>query len=132
MKIWACPAVVCAALLLSGCHSGFDRGPLATYRLSGTISEETPTGHMPVEGVRIEETQTHQHTTTDVGGFYSLFGLYATKSTFLASKPGYLSEQQALIIRGDTRLNLQLRRVGTSPSSSLSPFALPRQEPKQP
>ena len=134
MKIRA-RAVVCVALLLSGCHGSrgpFEQGPLATYRLSGTVSEVTPTGHLPVEGARIEETQTHQHTTTDVVGFYSLSGLYGTKSTFLASKPGYRSDMRVLTISRDARLDLQLHRAGTSFSSSRAPFALPGQEAKQP
>ena len=108
------------------------RGPLVTFRLSGAVAEMTPNGPSPVAGVRIEETSTHQNTTTDNAGFYILSGLYPAKSTFWASKPGYVTEETALTISADTQLNLQLHRAAARSSSSRGSIPLPRQEAKQP
>jgi Carboxypeptidase regulatory-like domain len=115
MTIWRGTAVVGVALGLSACNghrtSSFPGAPLSTCRLSGAVSEMTPNGPMPLEGVQIEETRTHQHTTTDEGGFYDLSGLYAATNTFRASRPGYLTETVVVAITGNQRLDLQLRRV---------------------
>jgi hypothetical protein len=135
MAITIChrPGIVGLALLLSACDGGrppSDTVPLATYRLSGQVTEMTATGPAPLEGVRIEESATHQQTTTDAGGFYILSGLYAARSRFEIGKAGYLTESKTLSISGDTRLSLQLRKIPSAGSSSRGSFALPVQEAK--
>jgi hypothetical protein len=87
----------------------FQLGPrVAIFTLSGVVSEETPTGLVPVEGVLVEEyscedvspsppffpgtcpVNIYQTTTTDKRGFYSFSGLYAgDKNTVGVSKGGF-------------------------------------------
>jgi len=108
--------VIGTALMLvahEGCLSSTpppSNGPVTTYTLSGRVSELTPAGPIPVEGVRIEETTMHLFAMTDRGGFYDLAGLHASKSTFSASKKGYVIGLNTLTIKGNTRLDIQLTK----------------------
>jgi hypothetical protein len=117
---------VSLAILLSACGgavgpaSPTPPGPppvtLPTSSLSGTVSEMTATGLLPVEGVLVQEGDTQKRATTDRDGFYSITGLYDTSSALSAgnaissSKPGYLDQIRNLKITGDTRLDIQLER----------------------
>lgn len=108
-----------------------------SYTLSGVVSEVTPTGLAPVEGVLIEEMSCHaddsgydrgcrtyifEKATTDKNGFYSLAGLYSGKNNYVwVSKAGYQADGvpeatpcdgciRILTINGDTRFDIQLVR----------------------
>ena len=134
MRIWRIPAMAIMALALSACDNHGLRshgGPLVTFTLSGAVAEMTPNGPSPVAGVRIEETSTHQNTTTDDAGFYILSGLYTSKSTFAVSKPGYVTDETALTISADTELNPQLHRAVTWNSSSGGSIPLPGRQAKR-
>ena len=60
----------------------------------------------------------HQ-TTTDASGFYSLAGLPATSRSVSASKPGYTTTRNSVVLSGDTRLDLQISRNVTYVLSGL-------------
>ena len=52
-------------------------------------------------------------------GFYSLSGLPATSRSVSASKPGYTTTRNSVVLSGDTRLNLQISRNVTYVLSGL-------------
>ena len=119
-------------------------GPrVAIYTLSGVVSEVTPTGRTPLEGVRVDEYSCEeispappffpgkgcpvlifQTVTTDKQGRYTFSGLYAGKENSIGvSKEGFEdplgssdgpegpgTNNQAVTIDGDTRLDVQLVR----------------------
>jgi hypothetical protein len=118
----------------------FQLGPrVAIYTLSGVVSEQTPTGLIPMEGVQMSEYSCeevspappffgnacpvviYQTTTTDKKGFYSFSGLYSGKENSITpSKDGFEDPRtdpngpegngQAVTIDGSTRLDLHLIR----------------------
>ena len=61
----------------------------------------------------MEEATSQQRAVTDVNGFYSIPGLYATSSSVTASKPGYVTDTRRLTISGDTQLDIVVGRVVT-------------------
>jgi hypothetical protein len=82
--------------------------PIAIYTLSGVVSEETPTGLVPIEGVRVDEYSCEevspsppffgnacpvvivQTTTTDTSGRYRVSGLYSGRNNSISvSKEGF-------------------------------------------
>jgi hypothetical protein len=93
--------------------------PQPTYTLSGVISEVTPSGRVPVEGVLVEEvlcnplcTNPVQTATTDPNGFYRLSEFPAGQARFLwLSKKGYRADELSVTITTDTRLDLELLRL---------------------
>lgn len=118
----------------------FQLGPrVAIYTLSGVVSEETPTGLVPLEGVQVSEYSCedvspappffsnscpvliYQTTTTDKRGSYSFSGLYSGKENSVTpTKDGFEDPRtdpngpegngQAVTINGDSRLDLHLIR----------------------
>jgi hypothetical protein len=103
----------------------------AVYTVSGVVSEATPTGLTPVEGVRIEEISCPDFdgcpstllrvTTTDRSGFYSISGVSSGKNNYLwATKAGYDDSApesppceggcHTVTVNGDTRFDVQLVR----------------------
>jgi hypothetical protein len=85
--------------------------PTVTYTLSGAVTEMTPTGTAPVEGVRVEEDFSRRATMSDANGFYSLSGVSAANTSVSASKPGYVTDRKTVAISGDTRLDIRVDRV---------------------
>lgn len=98
----------------------------ATYTLSGLVSEMTPDGRTPVEGVLIEgytcaPRNCHvQTSTTDRNGLYSI-GLYAGQNGVWVTKEGYEFDgppalpacdycNATVTLNGDTRFDIQLVR----------------------
>jgi hypothetical protein len=118
----------------------FQLGPrVAIYTLSGVVSEVTPTGRVPVEGVLVHEyscedvspappffsgscpVYVFQTTKTDKTGFYRFSGLYAGRKNGVGvSDEGFDDPRtdphgpegngEDVTINGDTRLDLQLVR----------------------
>ena len=84
--------------------------PGVTYTLSGTVTEVTPTGAAAVEGAQVRDDSSGHQTTTDSNGFYSLAGLSATSRSVSASKPGYMTTRNSVVLSGDTQLDLQMSR----------------------
>lgn len=84
----------------------------ATYTLSGVVSEVTPNGLAPVEGVEVWESYFHAPDTTDANGFYSFTGPYGTgiSNSVQFTKEGYQTAMSDVTINGNTRLDIQLVR----------------------
>jgi hypothetical protein len=87
--------------------------PVATYTVSGIVTEMTPSGPIPVSGVRIQETSSQHFAYTDEVGLYSLPGLQARTSSIWASKAGYVTGQTPVTITGDTQLDIQVERIAS-------------------
>lgn len=117
-------ATVIFAVLVSGCDGAgqlrsptapaappVPPSPLATYTLSGTVTEMTSAGPVAVPGVWVEDGGSHEYAITDATGSYSVTGLRATTSHISASKPGYVSGRRTVTISGDMRLDIQLERI---------------------
>jgi len=83
-----------------------------TYTLSGVVTEVTPTGLAPVEGVTVDETYFHAQTKTDTNGFYSFTGYPDPSDGFMVrfTKEGYRIATSGVTINGNTRLDIQLVR----------------------
>jgi hypothetical protein len=99
------------AAFASACSSPNAPSAPTTYTVSGTVSEVTAAGVQPVEGAQIEETATHQRTTTDANGVYHISGLQALSHSISASKSGYATTSSMVIISGDTHLDLRIVRI---------------------
>ncbi len=86
--------------------------PPGTSTLSGVITEMTPTGPVPVEGVDVYRLYRsgHQIGTTDRDGFYRIQGLYPGTEPISAIKQGYETHTRTVALNGDTRLDIQLVR----------------------
>lgn len=126
------PLAVLGLLLLSaGCDSGSGVSsptspsptspspPGVTYTLSGTVTEVTPSGPAAVEGAEVLDDSSGHKTTTSASGFYSLAGLPATSRSVSASKAGYTTTRNSVVLSGDTRLDLQISRNVTYVLSGL-------------
>lgn len=81
-----------------------------TYTLSGVVSEMTPTGQVPVEGVHVEWSDLHDVSMTDTNGFYSFSGVPAGLNSLWVNKAGYQAGTRQVTITGDTRFDIQLVR----------------------
>jgi hypothetical protein len=95
---------------------------LADVTLSGVVSEMTPMGPVPVEGVRIYcepcGEGTHTDASTDSDGFYSFRGVWVSpgiKTPIWVSKKDFLYASgrdgwTEVSVNGDTRFDIQLTR----------------------
>ena len=111
-------ALLCLGISISGCTTPSDPSPLPsgqTRTLSGVILEMTPTGALPVEGVRVTLAQSAGQTpvTTDAAGVYSFAGISSTVSQVVlrVEKYGFQSRLDPVRIDGDTRLDIELVRL---------------------
>ena len=84
----------------------------ATYTLSGVVSEATPNGLIPIEGVEVSDSYFHASARTNRNGFYSFTGPFGSgiSYSFYFAKKGYQEAERAVTINGDTRLDIQLVR----------------------
>ncbi|MBA2305917.1 MAG: carboxypeptidase regulatory-like domain-containing protein [Acidobacteria bacterium] len=87
--------------------------PAVTYTLSGTISEDGPTGVTPLEGAVIVVHPSGQRATTNREGFYSIPGVSALPITVVVSNAGYIAQSRTMTLSGDTRVDLQISRIVT-------------------
>ncbi len=78
------------------------------YTLSGLVFLETPTGRVPLEGVRIDEANAHRSVRTGTDGLYSIAGLDAVPDSVSASRWDVVTFTKTLTIDGDTRLDIAL------------------------
>jgi hypothetical protein len=86
--------------------------PVATFSVSGTISEATESGAAPVEGATILSADTETWVLTDAAGFYRISGLRAGMARFVVSKEGYEDRVVEMMIEGDSQLDAELVREG--------------------
>jgi len=83
----------------------------STFTLSGVVSEVTPNGLAPVEGVKVYDSYFHAETTTDTNGVYRFEGPFGGLSdSFGFTKEGYQTATRDVTINGNTRLDVQLAR----------------------
>jgi hypothetical protein len=83
--------------------------PLATYTLSGVVSEVKTQGSVPIEGVRVHWSELHVDAYTNADGFYSLQAL-AGQSPIFVSKDGYQQVMRMVSLTADTKVNIQITR----------------------
>lgn len=85
--------------------------PSPTYSVSGTISEATESGSVPLEGARVVNWATEETAITDGDGFYTLSGQRAGAAQFGVSKEGYENQMIEMMLDGDVRLDAVLVRA---------------------
>ena len=78
--------------------------------MSGTISEATESGNVPLEGARVVNWDTEETAITDGDGFYTLSGQRAGAAQFGVSKEGYENQMIEMMVDGDVRLDAVLVR----------------------
>lgn len=84
-----------------------------SFTLSGVVTEGTPTGNVPVEGVSVYRgvVNGYRRATTDRNGFYSILGMFNGRDVVGTSKEGYAkTEHMGVSINGDTRFDIQIVR----------------------
>lgn len=86
-------------------------GPAQTYSLTGAVTETTPAGPKPVEGVRVLEANSQQTSVTDADGRYALSGLRATTAYLSVRKDGYVTNTRSVQVTGDTTFDIQVERI---------------------
>jgi hypothetical protein len=86
--------------------------PPGTPTLSGVVTEMTPAGAAPVEGVGVHVgvPAGWQDATTDQNGFYRIYGLIDGTSDLVVGKTGYEKISRKLSLNGDAQLDFQLVR----------------------
>jgi Carboxypeptidase regulatory-like domain len=84
-----------------------------SFALSGVVTEVTPGGIVPVEGVAVfcgvgNDTRNAR---TDRDGFYTLLGMFDGTGTVVTNKDGYAQTRHPnVLIKGATRLDIRLVR----------------------
>jgi hypothetical protein len=86
--------------------------PVATFTVSGTISEATESGAAPIEGATVASADTENWVVTGADGFYRLNGLRVGMARFVVLKQGYEDRVVEMMIEGDSQLDAQLTRQG--------------------
>jgi hypothetical protein len=94
--------------------------PQPTYSLSGVVFIETPKGRVVLQGVRVEEANSHQTAISDREGIYTLTGLHAASNSLSASRWDKVAYATTLTITGNSRLDIEL------PTYTLSGVAFER------
>jgi len=86
--------------------------PPGTFTLSGVVTEATPNGQVPLEGVTVSRLYGSgwQDAVTDRSGFYQIHGLYARTDKVSVGKDGYATATSVVTVDGDTRYDVQLAR----------------------
>jgi hypothetical protein len=84
--------------------------PPGTFTLSGVVTEMTPSGPVPVEGAQVYRAIVGgwQGSMTDKDGFFAIRGLFNSSRSVETSKSGYITDKRAVIVDGDTRLDVTL------------------------
>jgi hypothetical protein len=82
---------------------------IPTHTLSGVVSQMTPAGRVPLEGVRVHWSEMHLDATTNAAGFYSL-DVPRGQSLLLASKEGYKEKVLTVAVSNDVRVDIELEQ----------------------
>jgi hypothetical protein len=85
--------------------------PVATYTLSGFVSEMRSTVPVPLEGAQVLESTSRQAALTDINGHYSIPGLFAMSHSVSIAKEGYVTEKETVTMSEDTQLDVKLEPV---------------------
>jgi hypothetical protein len=81
------------------------------FTISGTVTEMTDEGEIPVEGVEVTETGARTFAITDARGAYRLGDLRRAVSELWMSKPGYVDDMKSVTLSSDTRVDLRVERI---------------------
>jgi hypothetical protein len=84
-----------------------------SFTLSGVVTEATPSGNAPVEGVTVYRgvSNGYRSARTDRNGFYTILGMFDGTDVVTTSKEGYDdTENTHVSIKGDTRFDIQIVR----------------------
>ena len=84
--------------------------PRVPHTLSGVVFELTPSGRVPVDGVRVHWSDHHVDDFTDATGVFSFSDVFNGVTTLYVSKDGYQEGARQVPINGDTRFEIQLVR----------------------
>ena len=89
--------------------------PPGMAALSGTVTEMTEAGEMPVEGAKVYRRMSSgwRTATTDKDGFYAMQGMIDGTEDVEVHKDGYRTEKKSLTISGNTRLDVRLVRTAS-------------------
>ena len=85
--------------------------PAATFSVSGTVSEATESGNVPLEGAWVVNWATEESAITDSTGAYTLSGQRGGAAQFMVSKEGYENQMIEAMIEGDMHLDAVLVRA---------------------
>jgi hypothetical protein len=85
--------------------------PAATFSVTGTISEATDSGSVPLEGAVVVNWATDESAVTDANGSYTLSNQHAGAAQFSVSKDGYENQMIEVMIDGDMQLDAVLVRA---------------------
>jgi hypothetical protein len=84
--------------------------PRVEHTLSGVVFEVTPSGRVPLDGVRVHWSDHHTDYDTAGDGVFTFSGVFNGVTTLVASKDGYRDVQVNATVKGDTRFDIQLAR----------------------
>jgi hypothetical protein len=88
--------------------------PPGTHTLTGTVTEMTDAGPVPVQDVKVwrlnDEETGWRGATTDQNGFYEIRGLYDGSRAASFVKEGYRTVETVVTISGDTRFDVRIVR----------------------
>jgi hypothetical protein len=117
-------ALMGVAILISACGEGsIPTAPTQTIAtpppppttvtstLSGSVSEMTAQGALPIRDARVTEMSSGRIAVTDPGGLYTIPGLSASTRVFSITADGYVTTTRTVTLSGDTRLDVQLERM---------------------
>ena len=110
--------VAIAALAVSACGGSptAPQSPLPTHTVTGTVTESTSEGLVPVQGALVTHQASGRSVTTDAAGTYSLSSVPAGMVTIMVSRASFDTAIRLVSLFADTRLDLQLVRHRELPS----------------
>jgi hypothetical protein len=87
--------------------------PVATYTLSGVVSEETGAGSIPVPAALVAVSTSTRSAVTDSGGRFRIEGVPAATATISVTRSGYVTHTTAIEIGSDTQWDIHINRLPT-------------------
>lgn len=112
---WGIGAAVAVAAVACGDTPTAPGAPRPTNSVSGTVTESTGSGPIPVEGAVVTHGATGRSTVTDQSGAYSITDVPGSMATITATKDGFETAFRFVSIIGEVRLDLQLTRSREPP-----------------
>jgi hypothetical protein len=102
--------LVAVSLAISACGDPTSPGD-QLVTLSGTVTETTSTGPIPILGARVAVTNIPRFVMSDQNGGYIIAGLPMGRVQVEATIGGFQSDNRIVTLNGDTRLDIQLTRL---------------------
>ena len=116
---WRSAVVAAAALIASACGGSptTPQSPSPTHTVTGTVTESTSEGVVPVQGALVAHQASGRSVTTDAAGTYSLSRVPAGMATIMVSRESFETAVRLVSLFSDTRVDLQLVRRRELPSA---------------